>query len=398
MMPADRALRVVLVSNYAADEQRSMLRFADMLASELAADGVDVQTWRPAARVGGGTPPTGLNKLLGYIDKYVLYPPRLRHDARASAGTPTVVHICDHSNAMYVRWLRRIPHVVTCHDLIAVRGALGEFPSAPTRWTGRQLQAMVRRGLRQADRIVCDSDATRRDVQRIVGPGEYAVIHPGVSPVFTRVQPDEALKRLETVRPANADPGAWRRTISAPYLLHVGGNQWYKNRAGLIESYAALVNRMPAAPPLVVIGKPLTRDLTAAIDAHAVGGRVFSVPAIDDHALAAAYSRAALLFFPSLVEGFGWPVLEAMACACRVVTSNRLPMPEVGGSVATYVDPADPRDAAAVLESVLREPAAERQRRASDGMARASTFNSRAMARAYLSTYHEAVQRRLRAA
>ena len=81
-----------------------------------------------------------------------------------------------------------------------------------------------------------------------------------------------------------------------PYILHVGGNQWYKNRAGLIESYAALVARMPAAPPLVIVGKPLTRELTGAIDAHSLQGRVFSVAAVDDDELAAAYSRAALSF------------------------------------------------------------------------------------------------------
>ena len=397
MSQPDRSLRVALVSNYAADEQRSMLRFAGMLATELTAEGVHVETWHPAARVGGGSP-GGFGKFLGYIDKFVLYPPRLRHDAQANGGTPTVVHVCDHSNAIYVRSLRQIPHVVTCHDLIAVRSALGEFPSAPTRWTGRRLQAMVRRGLQQAERIVCDSDATRRDVQRIVGPGDYAVIHPGVSPVFTRVDRDEALERLRAVQPANADGETWRRAISMPYLLHVGGNQWYKNRTGLIESYAALVARMPAAPPLLVVGKPLTSELTAAIDAHALRGKVIAIPAIGDEALAAAYSRAALLLFPSLVEGFGWPVVEAMACGCRVVTSNRLPMSEVGGTAAAYVDPANPRDAAAIVEQVLCEPAAERDAHVNDGLSRALRFNSRAMARAYLAIYRDAVERRRRAA
>ena len=147
-----------------------------------------------------------------------------------------------------------------------------------------------------------------------------------------------------------------------------------------------------------MVGKPLTRELAAAIEAHSLKGRVFSVAAVRDDDLVAAYSRAALLFFPSLVEGFGWPVLEAMACGCRVVTSNRLPMSEVGGSVASFVDPANPRDAAAVLESVLGEPASERERRLHDGVARAAGFNSRAMAREYLSIYTDAVARRRRAA
>ena len=331
-----------------------------MLGNELTAEGVDVQTWRPPAYVGGRAPAHGLGKWLGYVDKYVLYPPRLRNGARRHAGT-TVVHVCDHSNAMYVPWLRGIPHVVTCHDLIAVRAALGEFAGERTRWSGRRLQQMIRRGLRQADRIVCDSDATRRDAQRIIRPDDYAVIPPGVSPAFARLEADEALKLIEPLRPAACDPATWGRIVSGPYLLHVGGNQWYKNRTGLIDAYAALVERMPGAPPLVIVGKPLTRELTLAIAARSLQAQVVALPAIGDRELAAVYSRAALLLFPSLAEGFGWPVLEAMACGCRVVTSSRAPMTEVGGDAATYVDPENPKSAASVIQAVLGEPDARRR-------------------------------------
>jgi glycosyltransferase involved in cell wall biosynthesis len=396
-MSGDRPLRVVLVSNYVADEQRSMQRFADMLHDELTAEGIDVQTWRPPAYVGGRAPARGLDKWLGYVDKYVLYPPRLRNDARQNAAT-TVVHVCDHSNAMYVPWLRGIPHLVTCHDLIAVRAALGEFPVERTRWSGRRLQQMIRRGLRQADRIVCDSDATRRDAQRIIRQDDYAVIPPGASPAFTRLQADEALKLIAPLRPATGDQTAWGRMVSGPYLLHVGGNQWYKNRTGLIDVYAALVERMPGAPPLVIVGKPLTRELTLAIAARSLQAQVVALPAIGDRELAAIYSRAALLLFPSLAEGFGWPVLEAMACGCRVVTSSRAPMTEVGGAAATYVDPENPKSAASVVQAVLDEPDATRMTHVNQGLSRAARFNCRAMARAYLSVYHDAVDRRRDAA
>jgi glycosyltransferase involved in cell wall biosynthesis len=397
-MSGERTPRVVLVSNYVADEQPSMQRFADMLHHELTAEGVDVQTWRPAAYVGGRAPVCGFGKWLGYVDKYLLYPPRLRKGARQNAGAPTVVHVCDHSNAMYVPWLRRIPHVVTCHDLIAVRAALGEFAEERTRWSGRRLQQMIRHGLRQADRIVCDSDATRRDAQRIIRQTDYAVIPPGVSPMFTRLPADDALKRMEPMRPAACDPATWDRIVSGRYLLHVGGNQWYKNRKGLVDTYAALVDRMPGAPPLVIVGKPLTRELTLAMAARSLQERVVALPAIGDRELAAFYSRASVLLFPSLAEGFGWPVLEAMACGCRVVTSSRAPMTEVGGDAATYIDPENPKSAAAVVEAVLREPEAERRARVTEGLSRASRFNSRAMARAYLSVYHDAVDHRRNAA
>jgi glycosyltransferase involved in cell wall biosynthesis len=397
-MSRQRALRVVLVSNYVADGQPSMQRFADMLHRELTAEGVEVQTWRPPAYVGGRVTARGLGKWLGYVDKYVLYPPRLRNLARQHADTPTVVHVCDHSNAMYVPWLRRIPHVVTCHDLIAVRAALGEFAGERTRWSGRRLQQMIRHGLRQASRIICDSDATRRDAQRIVGQREYTVIAPGVSPIFVRVPQDEALKRIESLRPVDCDPAVWTRIASGPYLLHVGGNQWYKNRAGLLAIYAALLERMPRAPPLIVVGKPLTRELSEAITGRSLRGRVIALDAVGDRELAAVYSRAALLLFPSLAEGFGWPILEAMACGCRVVTSSRAPMTEVGGDAAIYIDPEDPNTAAAVVEAVLREPEAETRTRVTEGLSRASRFNSRAMAHAYLSVYHDAVDHRRTAA
>jgi glycosyltransferase involved in cell wall biosynthesis len=391
-------LRVVLVSNYLADQQRSMQRFADMLHHELTAEGVDVQTWRAPAYLGGQRPARGAAKWLGYVDKFVLYPPRLRHGARQNPGSSTVVHVCDHSNAMYVPWLRRIPHVVTCHDLIAVRAALGEFAGERTRWSGRRLQQMIRAGLRQADRIVCDSDATRRDVQRLVHPGEYDVIPPGLSPMFVSLPPDEALERMRPLRPAMCDPATWARVASGPYLLHVGGNQWYKNRGRLVDTYRALLERMPAAPPLVIVGKPLPRDLADVIESSALQNRIIALDAVGDRELAAIYSRAALLLFPSLAEGFGWPVLEAMACGCRVVTSNRAPMTEVGGDAATYCDPEDPKSAAEVVETVLREPDTERRTRVSEGLSRAGRFSGRAMARAYLSIYHEAVDRRKHAA
>jgi glycosyltransferase involved in cell wall biosynthesis len=87
-----------------------------------------------------------------------------------------------------------------------------------------------------------------------------------------------------------------------------------------------------------------------------------------------------------------------MACGCRVVTSSRAPLTEVGGDVATYIDPENPQSAAAVVQAVLREPEAERRTRVNEGLSRAARFNSRAMAHAYLSVYHDAVDRRRNAA
>ncbi len=394
-MNTDASLRVVLVSNYVADGQASMHRFAGLLQQELAAQGVDIQTWRPPVILGGQSAAHGgVHKWLGYVDKFVLYPPRLRKAVRRSAGTPTIVHVCDHSNAIYVPWIRPAPHVVTCHDLLAVRSALGEFPGERPRWSGRWLQQMIRGGLRQAACIISDSDATRRDVQRLVGGNHRdCVIHPSVSPIFGRQAPAQALDRLSRLRPDGHGAPQWPQAASQPYILHVGGDQWYKNRAGLIDIYAALVGRMPAAPPLVLAGKPLTRDVNDRITAHALHNHVVAFSNVTDADLAALYSSATLLLFPSLAEGFGWPVLEAMACGCRVVASGRAPITEVATDAATYIDPTDPAAAAATVERVLREPDTDRCAFIAAGLSRALAFSTVAMARAYVSVYQDVLAR-----
>ncbi len=388
------------MSNYSGDEQPSMQRFATMLHGELATQGITVDILRPPSLLAGnGVTAAGAQKWLGYADKFLLYPPRLRSVAHQRGPVPTVVHICDHSNAMYVPWIRRVPHVVTCHDLLAVRRALGEFSGQRTRWSGRRLQQMILRGLRQADCIISDSESTQKDVQRLVGGRDNdRVIHPAVSRAFTPQPTANALERLARLHPGENGALCWPPASSQSYILHVGGNQWYKNRAGVIDIYAALIARMSDAPRLVLAGKPLTRDVTDGIRVHSLQTRVSAFSNVSDEDLAALYSSAALLLFPSLAEGFGWPVLEALACGCRVVASRRAPITEVAADAATYIDPENPTTAAATVEMVLREPDGERQARVTAGLSRAARFSSRAMANAYLAVYQDALQRQPSAA
>ena len=123
-------------------------------------------------------------KWLGYLDKYLLFPFVLIWQARRFA----LVHIVDHSNAVYVFWLRSRKSVVTCNDLLAVRSALGEMPEHQTGLTGRWLQKWILAGLRRANRITCISDATRRDVLRLTGKSEKEVstIYLGLEPILRR--------------------------------------------------------------------------------------------------------------------------------------------------------------------------------------------------------------------
>jgi glycosyltransferase involved in cell wall biosynthesis len=353
-------MKILLIANYLPDGQQSMRRYAAVLEAGFTAAGHEVRLIRPrvsAAKAGG--------KWAGYFDKLVLFPRELRR----AVEWADVVQICDHSNAIYVKYLGSRPHVVTCHDMLAVRSALGEFPDYPTRWSGRQLQHMILNGLSRARNIVCVSEATRADFVRLVPGGDRSVtcIHNGLNYPYEPMPPQEATTRLQ----------ALGLSPDQPFILHVGGNQWYKNRVGVLKIFALLRKRVPNLL-LVMAGKPWTVEMRELALELGLGDSALERAGVSEEDLRALYSRAEALLFPSLAEGFGWPVAEAQACGCAVVTSNRAPMTEVGGAAAIYIDPLDHKSAAIAVASVLGSRGARKLR---------PEFSTAAMIDGYLALY-----------
>src|SRR5262249_49271382 len=145
----DRAVNVALLGNYAPDRQESMLRYTALLASGLSEAGHNVTVAAPRQVLNHrGRPASGLWKWLGYLDKYGVG----LADVAAATRAADVVHVCDHGNATYVPRASARPWVVTCHDLLAVRGALGEETARPAALTGRSPQRRVLSGLGRAAR------------------------------------------------------------------------------------------------------------------------------------------------------------------------------------------------------------------------------------------------------
>jgi glycosyltransferase involved in cell wall biosynthesis len=370
-------VKILLVGNYERDGQKSMLRFCSMLESLLRSAGQEVSVIRPTSLVGRfGNANRGSGKWLGYADQFVLFRARLK----AAAAAADVVHICDHSNSMYARYLDGIPHVVTCHDLIAVRQARGEFAGMRTRWTGRRYQEMIIDGLRRARHVVCDSENTRADLLRITRvPAERtSVVYIGLNYPYAPLNHTERLARLQDLGIAYGER----------FLLHVGSGSWYKNQSGVIRIFHHLTGTAQARDmKLVVICNVWQPLLQKMVDDYCLGGRVsvhFNLEAED---LRALYSGATALLFPSLCEGFGWPIIEAQACGCPVFTSNRAPMTEVGGNGAVYIDPEDPIEAAKIILDSL--PHVQRMREA--GFTNNRRFTSDQMVNGYLSIYALAI-------
>lgn len=376
-------MHVVLISNYLYDRQQSMQRYADLLHRELQGRGVAVTLIRPEPWFGRLKPASsGLGKWLGYIDKFVIFPVRLRRLVKRIRHV--VVHICDHSNSMYSAHLQGVPHLTTCHDMLAVRSALGHFPGLQTGWTGRRLQAWIVSGLRGSARIVCVSEETRRQLLALPGFDEkrIAVVPNGLNHAYGPLSESESRERL-LARPELA-PWADR-----PYVFFIGGAQWYKNRDGLLRIFLAYAKANPGGPDLLMAGKPLSPSQRAILEQADANqrARVHHAGSPDNAGLHALYARAECLLFPSLEEGFGWPIIEAMSTGCRVLTSNRPPMNEIGGSAAAYLDPADEVAGAQVLASLLNENQPQREQRVQAGMEQAAGFTTAAMVNAFIGHY-----------
>ena len=365
-------MRVLLVGNYEADAQESMQRFAAFMLRGLRKAGHEARIVRPRVLLGQLNPSSeGFGKWLGYVDKFGSFPSVLKSQIHWA----DVVHICDHSNAFYTKYLRFVPHIVTCHDLMAVRSALGEIPQHPTRWTGKKLQRMILNGLTKAQHVACASEATRKDFLRIVGFPEERVsrVYNSLTYPYSRMEKHEAATRLRELR---IDP-------SELFLLHVGGNQWYKNRLGVLRIFAVLSKTARKRTfKLVMVGKPWTAEMRQFIRESGIGDLTLEFSGVSDEDLQAIYSTATMMLFPSLEEGFGWPIVEAQACGCPVATSKRPSMDEIAGDAAIYIDPDNPILSAAIVNQALDK--ADNMRESS--LANAGRFRT-GMIEGYLSLY-----------
>jgi glycosyltransferase involved in cell wall biosynthesis len=258
--------------------------------------------------------------------------------------------------------------VVTVHDLAFLHRP-GHFTKHGVRFLTRGFE-LTRRG---ADLVICPSDATARDcLARGVEPDRVRVIPWGVTPVEVDATDLDRVRRLYR--------------LPAEFVLWVGTAEPRKNLRGLL----AAMDRTDVDIPLVLVGPDgWGTDLSELLDTtrHPVR-HLGSVPQGD---LAALYTAARVFVYPSLMEGFGMPVLEAMAQGTPVVTSSGTATEEVCGDAGHLVDPND-LDGLAGLISMLTTDDREHAQRAEAGRARAARFTWRATAEATVAAYEEAAR------
>jgi glycosyltransferase involved in cell wall biosynthesis len=282
------------------------------------------------------------------------------------AGPSDVVH----AQAPLVIPTARAAQVITIHDL--------HFLSHPSRSEAemrRDFPGLVHEHARRADHIVVSSRYAAGEVSRVldVPPARVTVCSPGA--------PSWAA--------AIAQEHAKGRTGSS--ILFVGTLEARKNIAGLLDAYTRLRVCRPDAPPLVLAGRVTDsgRAALARVKAKPLGAAVTMLGYVDDDVRRQLYRDARMLVLPSLEEGFGLPVLEAMACGVPVVVSDRGALPEVAGAAADPVDPEDTEAIADEMERLLDVDAARDA--AARGLTQAARFTWTACARAARDAYRAAV-------
>ncbi len=330
-------MKIILLGHPTFFGSHSMDRFAGMIAEGMRERGHDVELWTPSPLLSRLAVGRRSLKWLGYVDQYMVFMLRLMWRLR-SVGPDTLFVLADHALGMWMPLVRRRPHVIHSHDFTALREYVGDFPSMRTSPTGRVYQALIWRGFRLGRTFVAVSRKTAADLVRFC-PGEppdCRVVYNGLNYPFRPLAPGDAIDRLRRAGCDEPAPGM---------LLHVGGNQWYKNRTGVLALYFAYCRIVPAPRPLWMIGAaPTDAMLADAARAAEHGGTVRWLSGLDTEAVHAAYALAQVLVFPSLEEGFGWPIIEAMACGALVLTTNRAPMNEVAGAAAELIEPMDSRE------------------------------------------------------
>ncbi len=274
---------------------------------------------------------------------------------------------------------RQTRTVVTIYDLSFVRQPDTVMPGMM-----HHLSTWVPRSVAQADCVIAISEATRQDLIELyqTPPAKIRVLYPGVTPDFRPVADPQTLAALRQKYELG----------EGPFILSVGTLQPRKNYQRLIQAFAGMGQTSGpdgAAPPtLLIVGSRgwQYQDIFAEVTRSGLAGRVRFLGFVADSDLPALYSAACLFVYPSLYEGFGIPVLEAMACGAPVVASNQSALPEVVGEAGLLVDPYNVNELAAAMTRLLHETEL-RQQFSQAGPARAAQFTWTGMATQLLELY-----------
>jgi len=378
--------RLAVVCDMLEENWPSMNLVGEMLLAQLRHDHAEtfaVEQIRPPMRrrLTRAATTTGqlfnLDRLLNRFRDY----PRVVAARRAEFD---LFHIVDHSYGQLVHQLPPERTIITCHDLDTFQCLLNG--TQPRRsFFFRAMTKQILAGLKRAARVTCDSQATRAELlaHGLIEPERAVVIHNGVHPACAPEADTEAdAEAARLLGPVQAD---------AIEILHVGSVIPRKRIDVLLRVVAALRREFPRVR-LVRVGGAFNAEQARLVAQLKLTDSVVVLPHLDRKVLAAVYRRAAIVLQPSEREGFGLPVVEAMACGTPVVASDLAVLREVGGTAAAYCPVGALSAWTETVTQLLSERSEQPQRwheRRVAGIAQAANFSWAEYARKMVAIYRQ---------
>ncbi len=358
-MKASRTKRIAIDAYYVTGRLRGMARYARMLIQSLPEDRRELLPKRPTRGI--------LHTITSDQKWFPLWEQAvLPYKARA-AGTDFI--LCPYNTGPLWSLSRRV--IVVIHDLIFLDEQLGASPSTIQN-LGRKYRAFVaKRVARSSHLIVTCSEFSKSRIVSLLGvPESKIVVIPNVvENDWFSLQPHPDLK--------------------APYVFAIAGEAPSKNTTRLIEAMGTVSKKAPLLTLKIAgINPRFHTSFLEVAKEYGLENKVELLSYIEDEALRHTYSRAAAFVCPSLAEGFGIPLLEAMASGIPVASSHATSLPEVAGDCAVYFDPLDPKAMAQAIETAL-DGSAVTQRRAAAGRERAALFTPSALQPMLQQFWHE---------
>ena len=268
--------------------------------------------------------------------------------------------------------------VVTVHDI-----AYERIPHCYRFRDRAYFRALSKKGLERANRIIAVSHSTKNDIvdRYSISPGKIRVIYEGIDEIYRRLHDKERCKNIRKFYKIDRD-----------FILYVSGITPRKNLVRLIKAFKILKDRKEIDSLLVFVGEKAwwSEEVFEEVKSSGMENDVIFCGYVPKEHLLCLYSEASVFVFPSLYEGFGLPVLEAMACGCPVVASNTSSLPEICGGAGLLFDPLDVEGLSDAIYRVITDSSL-RQDLIEKGIERTRAFSWRRSAEETLAVYSEAV-------
>ena len=282
-----------------------------------------------------------IRKWIGYIDMYILFGIYLYFKIKKN----DLVHICDQANSLLFPFIRTKKLIITCHDLISIELLKNNYLKKFNKisFMGKVFQKIILFYLKKFKIIICISQKTKEELLKMIkiDDKKIYVVHLPLNQKFSKLNKQQRIKFLK------------RKKINYPYFLHIGIN-WYKNRENLIKIFYQFIKvERRKNFKLILVGNSMTNNLKKLIIKLRLKDKIKLIQNPNFSELRSYYSSAEALIYPSIREGFGWPIIEAQKCGCPVFTTNKGPMNELGLDTVFYIDPIKSKISSKIIDKKL---------------------------------------------